>query len=200
MAILTEYDGSVNDTFNFGVGVKRAQGFKIATGKKITGFSIKGSKGNTTPCTSFTASIYAGGADPTAGTLIKSESFSSDGLGAYTASPSFRDFTFSTPATGLAGGSTQYYLVLFPDDGTGGDVIRWSVDNTSPSYADGSNWQYVSSWSQRTTEDCNFKIYGDDDTPAGPAHVKKICGIAFANIKKINGIAIANVKKINSIT
>lgn len=165
MATLTEYDGSVNDTSNYAAGTKGAQGFKIATGKKITGFSIKGSKGNTTPCTSFTASIYAGGANPTAGTLVKSESFSSDGLGAYTASPSFRDFTFSTPVTGLAGGTTQYYLIISPDDGTGGDVIRWSVDNTSPSYADGNAWNYASGtwYDSGSGYDKNFKIYGDDD-------------------------------------
>ena len=165
MATLTYYDGDVNDTSNYGAGTKMAQSFKIATGKKITGFSIKGSKGNTTPCTTFTASIYAGGDNPTAGTLIGSQSFSSDGLGAYTASPTFHDFTFSTELTGLAGGTTQYYLIISPNDGTGADVIRWSVDNTSPSYSDGNAWYYAGGtwYDAGSGYDKNFKIYGDDD-------------------------------------
>lgn len=200
MITLAQYDGSNDDTWNYGVTQKSAQGFKIPAGATITGFSIKGSKGNTTPCTSFTAYIYEGGANPTAGTLIKSESFASSGLGNYTGTPSFHDFTFSTDTGALTGGSTQYYLVIKPDDGTGNDVIRWSVDSTSPTYTDGTPWNYTpSTWTEYSTRDHNFKIYGNEAS-AGLAHLKKLNGIAFANIKKINGIAIANIKKINSVT
>ena len=165
---LTEYLGSLDDTSNFGVGSKSAQGFKIASGNKITGFSIQGSKGNTTPCTSFTASIYEGGADPTAGTLKASESFSSNGLGAYTASPTFHSFYFATPTTTLTGGTTQYYLVISPDDGTGTDVIRWAADTTSPTYADGTSW-YLGGWTESTGIDRNFAIFGEAVTAPLPS-------------------------------
>lgn len=162
---LTSYDGSMDDTNNMVAGSKEAQGFKIAAGCTITGFSIKGSKGNTTPCTSFTAKIYEGGATPDAGTLKASQSFDSNGLGPYTASPAFQDFTFTTNTGALTGGSTQYYLIIIPDDGSGSDVIRWSIDNTSPSYADGSRW--LGSWTESTTLDHNFKIFGTTPLPAG---------------------------------
>ena len=163
MAILTEYDGSVDDTNNLGIDYIVAQGFKIPSGATITGFSIRGSKGNTNPCSSFTVKIYEGGANPTAGTEKKSESFSSTSLGDYTGSPTFHDFEFTTSTGALTGGSTQYYMTLHPDDGSTSDAIRWSIDTTSSSYSDGSRWSspYSSiSWTEVSNHDLNFKIYG----------------------------------------
>jgi hypothetical protein len=163
MATLTEYDGSMDDTSNFAAGNAEAQGFKIDNGKKITGFSVRGSKGNTTPCTSFTACIYAGGTNPENGTLIKKESFASSGLGNYTATPTFHDFTFTTPAIALNNGTTQYYLIISPDDGTGNDVIRWSIDATSIAYIKGERYYRTSgTWYTSLITRHNFKIYGDD--------------------------------------
>jgi hypothetical protein len=161
MATLTGNDGSVDDTFNYGVNQKAAQDFKIAAGATITGFSIKGSKGNTTPCTNFTAEIYEGGTDPTNGTLKKTQSFSSTSLGAYTGSPTFHDFSFTTDTGALTGGSTVYWLVISPTGGSGTDTIRWSLDNTSPAYADGNTWYNFGSWVNAGTGfDQNFAIYG----------------------------------------
>lgn len=198
MATLAIYDGTTDDAVNFGkTPVAYSQGFKIPAGSTITGFSYKGSKGNTTPCSNFTAKIYEGGTTPSNGTLKKSESFSSTSLGAYTPTPSFHDFTFATDTGALTGGTTKYYIIWSADDGTGTDVIRTSADYNS-SYADGSyrTTSDGTTWSAESSHNLNFKIYG---TEPATTNIKSIDGLAIGSVKSVNGLAIGSVKNINGL-
>jgi len=161
---LTSYDGSNDDTNNRGGSQRQAQGFKIASNQVITGVGIKGSKGNNATAGSFILSIYEGGthADPVSGTLIKTETFNREILPTYTLSPTIQPVIFTTPTATLTGGSTQYFLVMAFTGGDTNDNVRWSFDNSSPTYADG---YYVlattgSNWVEYSGTDTGFAIYG----------------------------------------
>jgi hypothetical protein len=155
--ILTQYDGTAEDLYNYGTSSKRAQGFKVNANETIGGIAIRGCRGASASGTTFTVEIWEAGANPTAGTLIYSEVFSDTILGAYTATPGFVDIEFSK-ATVLSGGSTQYYLVIYANNGHATDELRWSQD-VSASYALGSVWTYTTSWAETAGNDCNFKVF-----------------------------------------
>jgi len=161
MATLTEYLGSVDDTFNFGTANIIAMGFKIPAGATITGWGIVGSRGNNATAGTFRVEVYEGSGNPNAGTLILSEDYDRTVLPTYTASPTLQSFVFGTPSGVLTGGSTQYYLVITPLTGSSNDCVRWSTDNTSPTYADGNTWGWTSgTWTSYPTFDQNFQITG----------------------------------------
>ena len=154
MAILTQYDGSMDDTANFGTSVWDLQSFKIPSSSSITGISFKGSKGVSSSGTTFTVNIRQ---DTYNGTIIGGETFNTSTLPAYTASPSFVDITFTTPFD-ITDSSKTYFLEIKPNNGSTSDELRWSQDTTSPTYADGNRWN--SSGANSTTIDKNFKING----------------------------------------
>jgi hypothetical protein len=162
MATLTIYDDTVSNTLNFGSGSTpvRAQGFRIAAGATITGVGVKGSQGISASGT-FKIQIYEGGATPRAGTLIKDETFTTTAvLPVYTAAPTMQTVNFTTDTGSLTGGATQYYLILNPLSGSANDEVRWSADNSSPSYADGTLWIGLTAGDELAAWDHNFAIYG----------------------------------------
>lgn len=152
MIVLTQYDGSVDDSWNFGTTASEAQGFQVPSATNCTGFEIRGSRGNSASGTTFTIEVRSG-ASPTSGTLVYSEQFDLTEIPAYTASPTFYSLKFATPVALAAG--TQYYLRQIADGGSASDELRWSVDTTSPSYASGAQW---SGATENTGRDHNFRI------------------------------------------
>ncbi len=166
--VLTSYDGSHSAFATVGTGNSRfAQSFKIPAGKRITGFSLKACKASGSSISNFTVQIYEGSSAPEAGTKIAEQTFSADSLGSYTTSPSFHDFTFTTPTGSLTGGtSTSYYIVVLADSSGN---LSWSYSWVSPLYSDGCYWfrQYDSDfsrweWNSGTSYDFSFKIWGED--------------------------------------
>jgi len=153
MAILTEFDGSVDDTTNFGTSASEIQSFKVAADSLITGFEFKGTKGVSSSGSTFTVNIRTGTYN---GTIVMSETFNTSVLPAYTASPSFEVFTFSYSFR-IPGGATQFFLEIVADNGHATDELRWSMD-TSGSYADGNRW--TGSGTNSTGYDHNFKVAG----------------------------------------
>lgn len=156
MATLTEYDGSIDDTNNFGTGLWELQSFKIPNPASITGISFKGSRGNSPSGTTYTINVRS---DTYNGTIVGGETFNLSTLPAYTATPGFVDVTFTTPFN-IVDETKTYFLEIKPNDGSVNDEIRWSIDTTSPSYADGNRW--TSGGTDSTTIDHNFKIYGTE--------------------------------------
>lgn len=158
MAILTNYEGSNNDFENIGTtsGKAIAQGFKVASNATCTSVSIYGSRGNGATGT-FAVEVYSG-VTPSS-TLIKTETFNTSILTAYTGSPFWDEITFTTSFPLVVG--TQYYLIIRPVTGSTGDEVRWSSDNTSPTYSDGARWSFnTGSWVEVVGTDENFRING----------------------------------------
>lgn len=157
MATLTEYDGSMDDTYNLGTSQSQAQSFKIAASSVITWFAFRGSKWISPSWTTWKAEIIEWWANPWAGTVVKEETFNSSALPVYTESPTFQSFTFATPTSTLTWWTTVYYLRITALNWSANDDIRWSADNTSPSYTDWSLWNWNT---EVNTKDHNFKIFG----------------------------------------
>jgi hypothetical protein len=179
MATLTSYDDTVSNTLNFGTSdtPNRAQGFKIAADSVIEAIGIKGSRGNNATAGTFRVRIYEGGSTPAAGTLVADETFSRDVLPVYTLTPTMQTVTFTTPTASLTGGSTQYYLLITILTGSTNDCLRWSADNTSPSYANGSLWIGLTSGDELTAWDHNFAIYGTTGGGATPTPLRMLMGM-----------------------
>lgn len=157
MATLTISDSTVSDTNNQGTGSGiQAQGFKIPSNATITGVGIKGSQGASASGT-FKIEIYEGGASPTAGTLKKTETYTTTSvLPVYTPTPTMQTINFTTGTGTLTGGSIQYYLCITALTGSASDETRWSFCNPG-TYPDGTTWI---GGSEFATLDNNFAIYG----------------------------------------
>jgi len=193
--VLTEYLGSNDDYSNIGTGATypQAQGFKVPSNSTCTGAMIYGSKGNTSSGT-FSLSIYSG-ADP-ATTSVYSETFTSATVLSTYGSPIWNCIKFATPPSLTSG--TQYYLRVIALTGSAADEVRWSLDTTSGSYADGARWTYNGSvWAESSTIDCNFGILGTVSA-SGPTNLKSLNTNVKANIKSYNTNVIANIKSINT--
>jgi hypothetical protein len=165
MAILTEYLGSVNDTFNQGTGSKVAIAFEVPAGSVIEGWGIIGSQGVTGTAGTFSVKIIENaGGNPDVGTIVAEETYNRTVLGAYTASPTLKSFTFGTPTGTLTGGSTVYYLLIESLTGSSNDNLRWSADSTAVVYDyrsrytvnGGSTWPTIATYVQ------NFQITGTE--------------------------------------
>lgn len=160
-SIQTNYEGSADDISNMGTTAPIGQSFKVPVNTTVCGFSFYGGKGTvgTQPGTfkveirdAFNGTILA-----TTGTL-NSSSF------ADWTSPAWYKVEFTTPVALTAG--TQYYLVMTALTGSTNDCMRWALDNTSPSYADGSFWSGTGAGTANTSLDCLFRIHGT--TGGGP--------------------------------
>jgi hypothetical protein len=153
MATLTSYDGSVDDTFNFGstTTVYIGQGFQVQANATCTGISIKGSRGVSYTGGSITIGVYTG---KTKTGAVYTENTTASFLPTYSASPPFTDFTFASSFSLTK--DTQYYLIITVNSGNGNDEMRWSGDTTSPTYSYGNS---IFGGSDGTS-DQNFKIYG----------------------------------------
>jgi hypothetical protein len=157
-ATLTDYDGGVSDTNNFGTTQQyRAQGFQIPANASCTGFGIRGTKGTALSATDFVVEIRSG-SDPD-DTLVKTETFDISLLPDFENPPFFTYLNWTTPVDLVTG--TQYYLKLQVGTGASdaGDELRWSSDDTSPTYSDGTAWVGPSS-TQQSGKDQNFAIFG----------------------------------------
>lgn len=162
MATLTEYIGSRD----IDIGVTQtytafAQSFKIPSSSIITGFSILSYREADVTATTFTAKIIEGGVTPTfGGTEKASEVFDISSLTSPSSAIAYTDFTFSSDTGIVTGGTTQYYLYIYINQSSTGQVV-WAADNTSPSYSDGKYWFYSNgTWADNGGVDYNFKIYG----------------------------------------
>lgn len=182
MATLTSYDGSIDDTNNFGDATNiTGQGFKLTSSATCTGFSMKGSRGVNYTGSAITISVCTA-ADGTG--VVYTEDTTGSFLPAYTATPSFIDFTFVSSFALTA--DTQYYILITCSAAChDSDELRWSIDNTSPSYANGGS---VSNSFEDTSYDRNFKIYG---TVTGYSH--KVYGITPSKVdgstpSKVQGV------------
>jgi hypothetical protein len=114
---------------------------------------MRGSRGNSYAGGSITIGVYTGA---TKTGLVYSETTTGSFLPAYTASPVFTDFTFASSFS-LTAGTTYYIYITFVSGCHSNDELRWSMDNSSPSYANGS---WYNNGTAYTGYDKNFKIYG----------------------------------------
>lgn len=154
MATLTSYDGSVDDTLNLGGnGNYDGQSFQIPSNSTCTGFSMKGSKGASYAGGTIKIGIYTG---ITKTGVVYEETTTGSFLSAYTLSPSFVDFTFASSFS-LTASTTYYIYITFVSGCHSNDEIRWSADNTSPSYSSGT---WCNNGTSYAGYDHNFKIYG----------------------------------------
>jgi hypothetical protein len=156
MAILTNYEGSNDDYENNGTVGYHAQAFKIPSNASVESIAIFGSRGAAASGT-FALEIYSG-ATP-AGTLVKTETFTTTAVLSAYGSAAWNTITFATPVNLTAG--VQYYAILRPLTGSTNDEYRWQTDTTSPTYADGKAWGWFAGvWTQETTRCKNFRING----------------------------------------
>jgi len=158
MATLTQCTGALDDLENFGTSGGRASGFKIPSDATCTGVSIYGSQSATSSGT-IAISIYSG-ANP-GSTLVYTETFTTTAvLHAYDGTPYWNDITFASSFALTAG--TQYYIRCIALTGVLNDELKWGrTTNASSGYTDGAMWGYSSpTWTQYTTLDEQFKIYG----------------------------------------
>lgn len=155
MAYLTSYEGSNNDYENGGTGVYRAQSFQVQNGATITGCSFWGSKGSLSSGTfKFILVSTLGGSELATTGSINSSTLTAHG------SPDWNAVTFTTPYDVAA--NTTYYIVLVSLTGSATDEVRWSLDNTSPTYSYGTRWGSNNNitWTEYNTTDYSFRISG----------------------------------------
>jgi len=187
--IATQYDGSMNDTSNFGTNANEyGQTFEVQEDIVMCGFSMKGSAGvsRSGGAGNMTLRIREGSVT---GTIVYSQALSSSSFPAYTASPSFFDVILDATVDLTA--NTLYYISIEVNSGNANDEMRWSVDNTSPTYSYGSLWI---NGTQYSATDTNFKIYG------APVAVFAISGSVFLGATPIEGATVRCIRQSTNTT
>lgn len=154
MATLTEYFGSENDYENAGISSPTSgQSFQVDMNGTATSIGFIGSAGNTASGT-FKFEIKTGSTEgtviATTGSLNTTATLSAFGSGTLNQVNLTAGVSLST--------GVDYYLVLTPLTGSSNDEVRWTVDTTAPTYANGS---YYSSITATTSKDRCFAIYGN---------------------------------------
>jgi hypothetical protein len=134
MALLTYYSGSNDDFENNGTTSATAgQSFQVDSNGTCSHVAIYGARGNTASGT-FKVELKTG--SPT-GTVIATTGTltTTSTLTLFANGPMWNWLALTTPVALTTG--TTYYMVATSLTGSTNDEIRWSVDNTSPSYANG---------------------------------------------------------------
>jgi len=155
--IATEYIGSNNDYENNGLSnVNCGQSFQVQQKTKVCGFSIYGSRGtvNQTGDDRFKFEILQGAYN--GGVVIATtDSLENNALTAY-GSPQWNALPFNNEV--VLEPNVTYYLKCTLLKGSSNDILRWSYDNTSPSYPYGS---YYYNNVISAGKDRSFKIFGE---------------------------------------
>lgn len=154
-APLTQYLGSIDDSYNYGTTVAEIQSFQVLQPCIISGVSFYGTKGNLSSGSTFTVNIR----DSTYnGTILKTQTFNTSILPAFVDPPvAFVNLDFTTGFI-ITDPTKTYFLEIVCNNGSATDEIRWSLDNTSPAYAGGTKWNSLGV--QDTAKDHNFSING----------------------------------------
>lgn len=163
--ILTNYEGSNDDTENNGTSSNDCgQSFEVPSESEVCAVSIFGGKGTvgTQPGT-FEIEILSG--SYAAGTVIATTgSINSNTMSDWTPTPAWYKFELTSNVTLDA--DTEYFIKCNQLTGSTNDVLRWAVDTTSPSYAEG---QYYRDGSATSGSDRLFRVHGVEAGVVQPA-------------------------------
>ena len=148
--LAVSYEGSNDDYENFGTSGAAGQGFKVPADTSLSRVAFYGSKGISSSGTTFTVEIRTGSIT---GSVVATQTFNTSVLTAY-GLPAWNKLTLTTPVSLSAG--IQYFLRWIANNGSSNDELRWSIDTTIPTYADGNEWIGTTEY---TTRDRSFRLY-----------------------------------------
>lgn len=158
-AAVNLYDGSKDNSNNFGGNDRMAEGIPCIFTGSVRGVELYCSKGNSYNITG--NMINVGIATSVSGAFIADVWFNGDNLPTFATGQSYQAMTFTTVAPLISG--TLYYLRWDTSGqlGHASDQWRWTYDSTAPSYA-GSWWTSTDSgaWVSAAVDE-DFKIYQD---------------------------------------
>ncbi len=201
-ANILSYDGSKDNSNNYGGNDRIAQAIKATFTGSVVGVECYCSQGN-----SYSAAgsmFQVGIATNISGAFIAFGWFNGADLNTFAGGQIYEYLAFTTKAP-LTSGTTYY--IRWETSGQLGhatDQWRWTIDTTSPAYADGAYWSSTDSgaWAENTGVDLNWKLWqesgGTYATTGSYLHTFSING-SYWNIGSINWQATSGANELVAV-